>query len=363
MLPGALSEVAPSAREGHLRLLHGFGKSGDGEEPFGGLIQYDGSLYGTTLNGGGSDYGTIYRLSITGKETILHSFGGSDGGAPSGELLPMNGEFYGTTEGGGDNYYGVVYSVTKTGAVKVLHYFRNGVDDGANPMGGVIEVDGTLYGTTSVGGARGGGTVFAIDPSGSERVVYSFETNGTGPVSGLVYWKNKLWGTTQTGGAYREGTVFSLTLKGEETILHSFGNGYDGQYPESSLTLFKNRLYGTTEHGGTHQQGLVYETSPSGTVRTIYNFGDNAADGNFQISALTVSRNALYGVSYLGGAGDLGTIYRLGASGKETVLYTFTGGQLGGGPSSRLLPLGTNLYGTTANDGPNAGGTTFRFAP
>src|SRR5580704_11869350 len=108
---------------------------------------------------------------------------------PSAPLLDLNGTLYGTTSQGGKYKGGTVYSISPTGAFKTLHYFGEG-DDGARPMAGLIDVNGTLYGTTEFGGTSGAGTAYAISTSGSEKVLYNF-TNGAdggypwGPVTNI----------------------------------------------------------------------------------------------------------------------------------------------------------------------------------
>jgi uncharacterized repeat protein (TIGR03803 family) len=364
----ASASATGDAQSGHFRLLHAFGNSPDGTNPFGGLTQLDGSLYGGTESGGAYGDGAIYSLSITGKEKIIHSFDGSDGWGTYAELLAYNGVLYGAG-GVGVNFYGSVFSITPSGSFTVLHKFA-GVD-GINPSAGLIAVNGMLYGTTYQGGADGVGVVYAIDPSGNERVVYSFgsySNDGTYPAGTLVFWKHKLYGTTNGGGTSNDGTVFSLTTSGNETVLHNFGSGSDGKAPyASNLAPLDGSLYGTTGSGGTHARGIVFQVLPSGTVRTVYNFGDQKTDGGWPYAGVIAYRNALYGTTDGGGAGGQGTIFRITTNGNERVVYAFSGDD-GSSSYSRLLPEGTNMYGTTFNGGQYGGtgfqgGTAFRFTP
>jgi uncharacterized repeat protein (TIGR03803 family) len=368
-IPAAISGTAPTqagvdAKAGHFRLLFAF-YHGLGEEPNPGLIQYNGSLYGATTSGGRYEDGVLYELSITGKQTLLHSFAGTDGENPNGELLELNGNFYGTTTHGGKNGDGVVYVATPTGDVNALYNF-SGSTDGANPGAGLIAVNGTTYGTTQNGGQHGDGTIFSIDTSGNEHVIYSFGASsgdGTSPSSTLLFYKQKLYGTTQAGGKYGGGTVFCATTKGKEKVVYSLGSGSDGVNPYlSNLTPFDGRLYGTTEFGGTHGHGVVFAIFPTGVARTLYNFGDKSSDGSSPAAGVISYRNALYGTTSAGGSGGQGTIFRVTKGGGETVLYAFSGND-GGGSLSRLLGEGPNLYGTLGQDGTNAVGTAFRFTP
>jgi len=154
---------------------------------------------------------------------IVYSFLGSpDGGSPTARLIDVGGTLYGTTSQGGSYKYGAcgtsnffgcgtVFSVTTGGTEKVLHSFGAGAD-GVNPMAPLIEIKAMLYGTTSAGGAYGGGTVFSITPSGTEKVLHSFGAKGDGakPIAGLIDVDGTLYGTTEYGGTYGSGTVFAL---------------------------------------------------------------------------------------------------------------------------------------------------------
>jgi uncharacterized repeat protein (TIGR03803 family) len=270
MLPGAISDVAPSARSGHFRLLHSFGKSPDGTNPYAGLTQLNGTLYGVTQSGGTNGDGVIYSLSVTGKEKVLYTITQQDGYSSEGDLLAYGGLLYGTVPVGG-NSEGILYSITTGGKFTILHRF-SGID-GLNPAAGLMEVGGTLYGTTYQGGAHGVGTVYAADTSGKEHVVYSFgskSNDATYPLCTLTLWKKKFYGTSVGGGTLNDGAVFSVTASGDETVLHSFGEGSDGKSPgDVNLTPLDDALYGTTTAGGTHGDGVVFKVLPSGTVQTV----------------------------------------------------------------------------------------------
>ena len=152
---GTLYSVTPHG--GHA-VLHAFSGAPDGSDPRGGLVYANGTLYGTTWSGGLSDDGTVYSVSPSGSESVIYSFaGGSNGARPVGNLVVVNGTLYGITNEGGDacNSYtlgcGTVYSIGTNGAQKVLHTFT-GTPDGAFPYAGLLNVNGTLYGTTASGG-------------------------------------------------------------------------------------------------------------------------------------------------------------------------------------------------------------------
>jgi uncharacterized repeat protein (TIGR03803 family) len=170
---GSVFKLAP---DGTFTVLHSFGKSRDGVQPAAGVIgDSAGNLYGTTLEGGAADAGTVFRLTPDGTETVLYSFtGGSYAWYPNGLIEDKNGNFYGTTQYGGStkcfgNGCGSVFRLTPDGTGTVLYAFADG-SDGGRPYAGVIEDSaGNLYGTASRGGAgncagkgMGCGVVFEI---------------------------------------------------------------------------------------------------------------------------------------------------------------------------------------------------------
>jgi uncharacterized repeat protein (TIGR03803 family) len=271
---GTVFAITTSGKE---KVLHNFGGSGDGEAPYAGLINVNGTLYGTTSGGGANDGGTVFKVTTSGKESVLYSFkggseyGSDDGAGPDAGLLNVKGAMYGTTEYGGTSNSGTVFTITPSGKETVLHSF-GGSGDGSYPLAGLINVKGTLYGTTFQGGAICDcGTVFAITTSGAETVLHSFKgrpKDGSEPGAGLINVNGTLYGTTEYGGArggsYSGGTVFAVTTSGAETVLHSFKGGpRDGSYPFAGLINVKGTLYGTTSEGGAHGNcGTVFSLTP-----------------------------------------------------------------------------------------------------
>ena len=249
-------------------VLHSFtGKPADGADPQAAVVNAGGTLYGTTLGGGTAGYGTVFAIAASGQETVLHSFTGHlDGANPSAPLIDVKGTLYGTTSSGGTHKAGTVFSITPSGTLTVLYSFKGGSSDGYGPLGPVVDVNGTLYGTTWAGGTKNAGTVYSIAPTGSEAVVYSFKggkADGNAPRDGLVAVRGKLYGITWVGGEYASGTIFSVTPGGKETLLHSFGEEIsDGEYPDASLVYQKGTLYGTTLRGGATRYGTVFALTP-----------------------------------------------------------------------------------------------------
>jgi uncharacterized repeat protein (TIGR03803 family) len=186
----------------------------------------NGTLYGTTTEGGSRGFGTVFSVSTSGKEHVIYSFqGDADGAAPWGDLIELNGALYGTTQDGGLSSSatcgcGTVFAVSPSGAEHVIYRFKSGTD-GANPLAGLTAVAGTLYGTTTLGGLYGHGTVFEVSTSGTEQVVHNFKggKDGADPQVGLTYANGSLYGATFMGGGAHKpcistngcGTIFELT--------------------------------------------------------------------------------------------------------------------------------------------------------
>ena len=244
--------------------------------------------------------------------TLLYSFKNRpDGAGPTRLIRDGAGNFYGTTGGGGVGGYGTVFKLDATGAETVLYSFTGGAD-GSEPFGTLVrDSAGNFYGTTNQGGGTGCasygcGTVFKLDTTGTKTVLYRFTggANGRNPYAGLVRDPaGNLYGTTFYGGSSKNcyqgcGTVFKLDTAGAETVLHSFTGTPDGNWPLARL------------------------------VRD--------ATGN------------LYGTTHQGGAFGWGMVFKLDTTGTETVLYSFAGGADGGEPDAELiLDAAGNLYGTT----------------
>jgi uncharacterized repeat protein (TIGR03803 family) len=172
--PHSVSSIAFQRSAVTYKSLHRF-KVTDGLGPIAGLIDVNGTLYGTTQQGGASGDGTVFEVSTSGTESVLYDCKGApDVQDPWGALIDINGTLYGTTIYGGTSNAGAVFEVRRSGRERVLHSFKGG-KDGGYPLAGLIDVNGTLYGTTQQGGANNAGTVFEVRRSGRERVLYSFK--------------------------------------------------------------------------------------------------------------------------------------------------------------------------------------------
>ena len=206
---GTVFEVTPGGAE---TVLYSFNGGTDGCDPgvadggTGGrplAMDANGNLYGTTYEGGEYGYGTVFKLAPNGTETVLHSFNndGTDGYSPYGGVtIDSQGNLYGVTQSGGTFVYGTIFKVTTGGTESILFSFNSSLSY-VQP-GLTIDSNQNLYGTLS------GGSVFQLAPSGVLTIVYQFST---GPQGNLLLANGNLYGATSSGGTYNDGTVFELS--------------------------------------------------------------------------------------------------------------------------------------------------------
>lgn len=269
----------------------------------------DGSLYGTTIYGGGTSCqnhgfagcGVVFRLQppvnicvaalCPWRETVIYRFnGGADGALPSSEIsFDQSGNLYGTTVQGGTGACsggcGVIYKLSRSNGgwvQSVVHDFAGGSDGRLGGARATLDQSGNLYTTTVYGGANDVGAVIELSPSGSgwsERVIYSFTAGSDGywPYSSVIFdAAGNLYGTTSSGGQNGGGTVFQLMREGGNWtfgLLYSF-YGYEYGGPGADLTFQGGKLYGTTAYDAPGD-GNIFELTPSGggwTYTSLYDF-------------------------------------------------------------------------------------------
>ena len=331
----ALSLVAQPNAQSMAKILYSFMGGSDGKGPAGPLIADDaGTLYGATSDGGGSSAcfsgcGTIFKYANN-QETVLYAFpGGTDGYFPhSGLARDAAGSLYGTTSHGGAADLGIVFKLDPNGVKTTLHSFVGGSADGASPGGELLlDAEGNLWGTTIQGGngsCDGGcGTVYKITPNGVLSIIHSFD-GSTG------------------GGVYPSGGVVP-----------------DGQ----------GNLVGTTSAGGlvrpacSHRGcGTLYSLAPDGTESTIYAFTGGAAGFAPGGRPAMDAQGNLYGPC-AGGTADRGAIYKVTPDGQESILYSFLNHGDGYGSSELIVDSAGYLYGNSAAGGQNYFGLVFRLSP
>jgi len=251
---------------------------------------------------------------------------------------------------------------------KVLYKFQN-TPDAANPFAGLVrDAEGNLYGTSFEGGI-GDGTIFKVDRTGKETVLHSFnDSDGDLPTSTLVRdAKGNLYGTADEGGAAGYGTVFKVDASGKFSLLYSFTGGTDGAFPFAGLVQDADgNLYGTTHSGGTSNCdigagncGVVFKVDTTGKETVMYSF--TGPDGAQPRASLAMDGSGnLYGTTSNGGAGR-GVVFKLDPSGTETVLHNFAGADGDEPYAGLIMDTAGNLYGTTLFGGAVGWGTVFKI--
>ena len=395
--------LLPAAQAQTFTVIHDFSGGADGETPDTGLIDAAGNLYGTTESGGDpracnrQGCGIVYKLSQKNSAWVLSSLyafgGGDDGAAPrTGLTFGPDGALYGTTVNGGGQNFGTVYKLQPPSSIchsvacpwteTILHRFVAGANDGAYPSSGVIfDVAGNLYGTTDGGGGsqfcalQGCGVVYELSPAGgwNETLLHVFTggTDGQSPEAGLVLNSSGDFFGTCVGGN-RGGFVYELTPSGSgwtKSFIYTFTGGSDGYQPIGLIIDSNGNLYGATTFGGPQGGGTVYQLSP-------FNGGWNYSrlyallSGNPHlygpIARLTMdAAGNLYGTTFQGGAHQAGSVFKLTpavGSWTYTSLHDFTGGSDGGNPGSRvLLDAQGNVYGTAHFGGFYSHGVAFKI--
>jgi uncharacterized repeat protein (TIGR03803 family) len=381
VLDTAFSYQADENTGAKFTVLHSFTGGADGGAPHAGLVSdAAGNLYGTTQAGGKYGYGTVFKIDVAGKETVLHSFKSSpDGALPAGDLLlASDGTLYGTTACGGvktngntacASGHGTVFKVDKTGKYSIVYSFRGGTTDGGLPVGGLAQDKiGNLYGTTMWDGAGGVGVVFKLDEARKETILHAFGGAGdigdpTGDVT--LDAQGNLFGTGWSSVG-TEGRVWKITKANKETVLYLFTGGVDGGQPMGGVVLGINGdLYGTASEGGAYNSGVLFRLNRAGDEEVLYSFGAWPDDGTFPNAAPVLdSAGNLYGTTVSGGYASSGIVYKINKTGKETVLHSFEAGNDGGQLYGRVMRDSSgNLYGATVAYGKYGQGVVFKFSP
>jgi uncharacterized repeat protein (TIGR03803 family) len=329
--------------------------NGEGSTSSAGLVQgLDGNLYGTAETGGAFytdcvgllpqriGCGSVFKVTPSGKLTVIHSFSGKDGSFPgSGLLLGPDGNFYGVTQTGGTGGFpgrggfGTIFKITPAGVFTKLYNFT-GFNDGATPQAPLIfGIDGNLYGTTYSNGTSTGlcrpgcGTVFRLAPNGVRLTTlhtFGIVPDGGNPHGSLVQAPNgNFYGTTTYGGASLPnwGTVFSITPSGKYTVLHYFdvANPNDVGDPFGGLILATDgNFYGSAIQGGQNGLGGIYKITPSGEFTLLHSLDDS--DTIPEGDLIQASDGKLYGTAVWNGTTYAGSIFQMTLDGTFTILYS-----------------------------------------
>jgi uncharacterized repeat protein (TIGR03803 family) len=328
----------------------------------------DGNLYGTTPSGGTLGFGGVFKITPTGTYSVIYNFDGSAHGQTprSGLTLGTDGNFYGTTSQGGTSNYGNIFQITSAGTLTVLHNFS--YSDGGNPYSPPIQgTDGNYYGATKAGGT-GSGTVYKITPSGTFTSLHSFSfAECSTPVAPLIQGTDgNFYGTCESGGAAGgDGSVFKITSAGVLSVLYSFDFGHGSQPNGPLVQGTDGNFYGTTSGGGSLDGGVAFKLTPAKVLTVLYNFNANpgSVDGKLVDAGLFQATDGnFYGVADAGGTNGFGIVYKITSAGVYSVLYNLV--QATGSVPETTLRQHTNgkLYGQANSGGANSVGALFSFA-
>jgi uncharacterized repeat protein (TIGR03803 family) len=328
-----------------------FGNPPDAANPQGDLSFSGNRFFAASFGGGANGVGAVFAGQTNGSASVLRSFSAvsadtatnSGGASPNAALVSTGATVFGTSTAGGTAANGTAFSLSTNGFVfSVLHDFSfidsvTGTNaDGALPWSGLVLSGDTLFGTASAGGSGGNGVVFSIKTNGSNfTILHNFTpmdwvtaTNSDGaiPFGGLLLSNDTLYGTTTSGGSGGRGTIFSIPTNGLGfTVLHHFSatdaltqTNPDGAAPCATLSLSGPILYGTASAGGAGASGTIYSVKTDGTqFQTLYSFaplnpsnGTNI-DGAFSVAGLLLVGNSLFGTTFSGGPGSVGTVFSL----------------------------------------------------
>jgi uncharacterized repeat protein (TIGR03803 family) len=363
----------------------GYNTNRDGAQPYSTLVLSGNTLYGTTVNGGiyglgtvfaintdGSGFTNLYNFTYTQQDPASNRYTNYDGANPVAGLAVSNGVLYGVTSIGGAGGFGSVFAINTDGTdFTNLCSFQ--YSTGASPYGALTVSGNRLYGTTSLGGSGGSGTVFALGTDGSNYTnIYNFSnSDGAHPYGTLVLSAGVLYGTTSSGGV-GGGTVFRVNTDGS-----GFTNlvnllGLQGATPYGGLVLSGNTLFGTTEAGGTNATGwgTIFSINTDGSGFTsLHSF--NHSDGAEPYAGLILSGNTLYGTTYEAGLIGAGTVFKMKTDGSGfSSLYNFnltdyepslgaSTNSDGADPKTGVVLSGGKLYGTTTAGGTGGVGVIF----
>jgi uncharacterized repeat protein (TIGR03803 family) len=322
--------VASLAANAQFSVLYNFGTNiGDPYQPtYSGIIAQgrDGNLYTTVDNGGANSYGAVLKITPAGTPTVIYSFDFTHGATPSSGLtLGTDGNFYGTTYDGGTSSVGTVFKITSNGNLSVLYNFTGG-SDGSYPYAPPIQgTDGNWYGTTSLGGTSGEGTVYKLTPAGVFTTLYQFDnTHGGQPRDPLVQGTDgNLYGTALYGGTIGYGVIFKITTAGKLTVLYNFDNAHGG-YPVSPLIQGNDgNYYGTAQDYGSGGGGVAFKVTPTGTLTVLHNMNSGTDGAAPSTGLVQASDGNFYGTNSSQGSDGVGTIFEITSNGSFSVLNNF----------------------------------------
>jgi uncharacterized repeat protein (TIGR03803 family) len=328
-----------------------------------GLISYNSTLYGMTINGG-SGSGIIFKVDTTGSNfETLHRFTKLDGANPLGLLSAFNNTFYGYANNGPYNY-GVVFSLNPDGSEFTTIKDIEATNDGYLPHGALVMTSSKGYGFTQGGGKYNSGVLYSLNPDNRNyQVIHDFTGNdGANPIGSLILSNDTLFGMANMGGNSGQGAAFIYTLVNNEFIkLHDFDYG-TGNFPSGSACILGSEIFGMTQGGGLDNSGTIFKMKKDGTgYSTVFDF---AGTGVLRpCGTLAFFDSVFYGLAFsdTSSAAGMLVVFSIHPDGTEfSVLHTSDGidaGQYG----ESIITDGTYLYAIAKQGGSNDFGVLFKM--
>jgi uncharacterized repeat protein (TIGR03803 family) len=319
------------------------------------LIQaVDGTVYGIAEAGGTFNRGTIFQLTPDGTATAVHAFTGPDGASPSTLIKADDGTFYGMTSYGGENGVGTLFQTATDGSFTVVSSFAGDPMLFAAVSRGLLQAsDGSIYGTTTRGGAYGYGAIFRVTSDGTVAIVYSFSghgADGAEPITLIQGMDGNFYGTAYYGGSRGTGSAFRMTPDGTVDTLAEFA------YPPTNFIQTTDGAFYLTSGND------VFRMTADGVATRVHTFA--LSEGYGPAGLMQAADGNLYGTCSFGPTGYVGSLFRMTLGADVTVLHAFS--QDSDGANPHAAPIQTTdryLYGTTQNGGgPGKAGVVFRFA-
>jgi uncharacterized repeat protein (TIGR03803 family) len=390
----------PSAYAQTYTVLHDFSNWPDGAVPNALMMGADGVMYGTTQGGGNhcgsGGCGTVYKIDSSGNETVLYRFTeGNDGANPVAALIQdAAGNLYGNTEGNGFlDAPSTVFKIDTKGNETTLYAFTGGTGCCQDsPL--AIDKAGNLYGMSPYGGdfncgyqEIGCGSLYRLTQAGEITVLHTFTgQDGIDPEGGLVVdVDDGLYGTAINGGIlscytpggqrYRItqgcGTIYKIDRSGKFTVLYSFTGGLDGSAPLGLIQDAKGNLYGIASYGGgttcdedPYGCGTIFKVDTQGKFSVLYRFTTAITQPDFNSHLLLGPQGSLYGSNGIGGANNIGFIFKVSSSGFSIVASfpSDVNREWGIMPQGVVMDSSGNFYGTMLEDGTDLQGTVFQVS-
>lgn len=331
------------------------------------LVEYDGKFWGMATLGGTNDHGVIFTLEFdgTGYQKV-HDFDGTNGSSPRAGLIVSGNKLWGTTYKGGTNDDGTIFSFDPDGNVlQKVHEFESNVN-GRLPYGRLTEVNGNFWGTTSLGGADGGGVAFRIKTDGTNFIkIHDFET-GTGIflVGDLLEHDGKLFGMAGTGGSFFGGAIYSIGISNDEySVVHHFDRDAHGGSPNGTLLLSSGKLWGTTTRSASASEGTgtIFSINPDGTgYSEIHDL--TLSEGSDPRTGLLENNGKIWGTAASGGENDAGSIFSVNTDGTDfSVFYSFAKTMDARTPRGSLVEKNGKIFGISRSGGTSGNGAIYSF--